>query len=193
MQDSILIQGLRNMDQEMFRELVNRYQQPLMRLCRGFLHNEEDARDMTQEIFLEVVKSIHNFRGNARLSTWLYRIAVNKCLNQIRTNKIRNTFIIFDPLQLTEKKGNHYTGHTEGSGPDTNIEKADRRKHIRKALDSLPANQKIALILNKYMDLTYKEISEIMDVSVPAVESLIHRAKTRLQDKLFRLYRKNLL
>lgn len=92
------IGSLQNGSQEAFKRLVELYQVPLIRLCKGFLHKEEDARDIVQETFIEVFESVQQFRGEAKLSTWLYRIAVNKSLNYIRKNKINRLFIHPDLL-----------------------------------------------------------------------------------------------
>ena len=193
MQESDFVHGIRNMDQEMFRELVSRYQESLIRLCKGFLHNEEDARDVTQEIFIEVIESISHFRENAKLSTWLYRIAVNKALNHLRKNKLKHLSISLDMLHSNVRSMPYKSNSYESIDPADNMEKSDRKKQIRLAIDGLPKNQRIAFVLNKYLDLSYREIADIMDISVSAVESLIHRAKINLQKKLLRLYRKNLL
>jgi RNA polymerase sigma-70 factor, ECF subfamily len=193
MQDTELINGLKNGNQEEFKRLVELHQVPLMRLCKGFLHNEEDAKDIVQETFIEVFESIHQFREDARLSTWLYRIAVNKSLNLIRNNKINRLLISLDVFH-SEKNGGQIAHPDDRSDlPDVFLENQEKTLQIRQVIDSLPENQRIAFILNKYEDLTYKEIAEVMEISVYSVESLLHRAKLNLQKKLFKLYKKNLI
>jgi RNA polymerase sigma-70 factor (ECF subfamily) len=194
MHDADFIVGLKNGDQDVFKKLVEQHQVPLVRLCKGFLHDEEDARDIVQETFIEVFESIHHFRQDARLSTWLYRIAVNKSLNLLRKKKINRLLVSLDVFSAKETNDVEYG--TTGPGqnlPGDKLEKNEKMKQIRKAVDSLPGNQRIVFILNKYMDLTNKEVAEVMDISLSAVESLMHRAKMNLQKKLFNLYKKNLI
>lgn len=193
MQESDFVDGLKNRDQNKFRELVNRYQLPLIKLCKGFLHNEEDAKDITQETFIEILDSIDGFRGDAKISTWLYRIAINKSLNFLRKKKYHISFIKLD--SFFSREGVYHNGviASDDRHPDGNVEMHDRKKQIRKALDCLPKNQRIAFVLNKYLNLSYKEIADVMETSVASVESLIHRAKLGLQQRLYKLYRKNLL
>ncbi len=193
MQESQFISRLKNGDHDAFRLLIDQYQEPLLKLCKGFLHNDEDARDVTQETFIEVIQAIKSFRGNAKLSTWLYRIAVNKSLNLIRKRKHVISFRAFDLLSHSERNPNKSLVNTDSYTFFDPVEKEERKKHIKKALDTLPENQRIAFLLNKYMNLSYKEIAETMEVTVSAVESLIHRAKANLQKKLYKYYRKNLL
>jgi RNA polymerase sigma-70 factor (ECF subfamily) len=186
------IEGLKKGDEKVFREFVDQYQLSLLKLCTGFLHNEEDAKDIVQDVFIEVFHSIGQFRGNALLSTWLYRIAVNKSLNQIKKNKNRKLMASIDSMLSARKKVISDIAN-ESEISDRNIEHKEQAKIIRKAIDMLPGNQRIAFVLNKYQDLSYKDISGVMDISLSAVESLIHRAKMNLQKKLYNLYKKNLI
>lgn len=190
MTDSVFIEGLKKGDEEIFRKFIDQHQSHLLRLCNGFLHNREDSRDLVQEVFIEVFRSIHSFRGDSSLSTWLYRIAVNKSLNFVRSNKkLLKNFSVH--LSKNKKSGTDITDESQNS--DRNIEQLERAKHIRKIINILPKNQRIAFILNKYEDFSYQDISEIMAISLSAVESLIHRAKTNLQKKLYYLYKNNML
>ena len=178
----------------MFRQLIEQFQVPLVRLSKGFLHNEEDARDVVQETFIEVFESIERFRADASLFTWIYRIAVNKSLNLVRKRKISGWMMNMD----SHSTDNSHTRDTEimdkGSKmPGNRLEEKERSGIIRKAIDSLPVNQRIAFVLHNYHDLSYKEIAVVMEISLPSVESLIHRAKEGLQKRLYKMYKKNLL
>lgn len=186
------IEGLKRGDEKVFREFFDQYQLSLLKLCIGFFHNEEDAKDIVQDVFIEVFQSIGQFRGDALLSTWLFRIAVNKSMNQIRKNKNRRILSSFNSvLPFNKKDITDITDESEIS--DRHIESKEQAKIIRKAIDLLPGNQRIAFILSKYQDLSYKDISEVMNISLSAVESLIHRAKLSLQKKLYNLYKKKLI
>jgi RNA polymerase sigma-70 factor (ECF subfamily) len=192
MTESEYIRGLKRGDEKVFREFVDTYQTSLLRLCMGFLHDEEDAKDIVQDVFIEVFQSVGKFRKEASLSTWLYRIAVNKSLNQIKKDRNRKLFAgINSVLPLKREAVSDIADESMGS--DRRIEKEERAKAVRKAIGQLPENQRIAFILSKYQDLPYSDISDVMGISLSAVESLIHRAKLGLQRKLFRLYKKNLI
>jgi RNA polymerase sigma-70 factor (ECF subfamily) len=192
MTESEYIEGLKRGDEKFFREFVNQYQLSLLRLCNGFLHNEEEARDIVQDVFVEVFQSIENFRGDAALTTWLYRIAVNKSLNQIKKNKNKKLLTGIESVFSSHKR-NMENITDESEMIDRNIEKEEQEKVIRKTIDLLPKNQRTAFIMSKYQDLSYQDISETMNISLSAVESLIHRAKLNLQKKLLILRKKNLI
>lgn len=186
------IEGLRRGDEKVFREFVDQYQLSLLKLCVGFLHDEEDAKDIVQDVFIEVFQSVEQFRGDSLLSTWLFRIAVNKSLNQIRKNKNKRVLASIDSVLSANRKV-MVNIPDESEVSDKYIENEERAKIIRQTIDRLPKNQRIAFVLSKYQDLSYKEISEVMNISLSAVEALIHRAKLNLQKKLLNQYKKNLI
>jgi RNA polymerase sigma factor (sigma-70 family) len=178
-------------NQQAFRMFVEKNQLTVIKTCNGFIHNLEDAEDIAQEVFLEVYKSIHNFREESKLSTWLYRIAVNKSLNHLRKYKLKKNLKSIESLFITNKNMINEIRDNSNLLPDDKIEQSEKAKILYRAIDSLSTNQRISFILNKYEDLSYKEIAEIMNASLSAVESLIHRAKINLQKKLFNYYKKN--
>lgn len=188
MSEDEIIQRLKNGDENAFRYFVEKYQQRVVNACFGFVHNTEDAEDIAQDVFIEVFRSIGKFRADSKLSTWLYRIAVNRSLNFIRDNKRRKWF----RSEKEEKKSEMYDIAPDDSGsPLTEIENSQRARLLHEAIDSLPKNQRIAFTMNKYEDLSYKKISEVMNTSISSVESLIHRAKKNLQKKLYSCYKNN--
>lgn len=193
MNDAEVIAGLKEGNQVVFRNIVELYQVPLIRLCKGFLHHDADAKDVVQETFIEVFESIHQFRGESRLSTWIYRIAVNKSLNLIRRNKHKRWLISLEVLGTPRYAEQPILPDNSYDQPGYLMEDREKARHIRKAIDTLPENQRIAFILSKYQELSYKEIAEVMEISLASVESLLFRAKSNLQKKLFTLYKKNLL
>lgn len=163
-------------------QFVMKFQDKVFRTCLGFVQNADDASDLTQDVFLSVLESIESFRNQAQLSTWVYRIAVNKSLNFLKKKKTRN---IFQNLETLFARKDATENHEFVHNPL--IEKENRQevaKLLKNALERLPENQRIAFTLSKYEDLPNGEISTIMDVSVPAVESLLHRAKLNLQKSL---------
>jgi len=190
MSEADIINRLQQGDEKTFRELVDTYRQMVVNTCFGLLHNIEDAEDVAQDVFIEVFRSAENFRGDSKISTWIYRIAVNRSLNFIRDNKRKRWFQSFENAASTKQTWLNNLKSQNSDNPDFDLENSERSAVLHKAIDSLPENQKIAFTLNKYEDLTYKEISEVMNLSVASVESLIHRAKKNLQKKLYHCYKK---
>jgi RNA polymerase sigma-70 factor, ECF subfamily len=187
MTETEIIQKLQQGNEQAFKNLVENYQNLVVNTCFGMVHNNEDAEDIAQDVFIEVFRSIQNFRADAKLSTWLYRIAVNRSLNHIRDNKRRKWFQSFDDVV---KEKNLQINHYASENPGTELESLQRANILHEAIGSLPENQKTAFTLNKYEDLSYKEIADIMNITVASVESLIHRAKVGLQKKLYICYKK---
>ncbi len=191
--DTEIINQLIKRDETAFRIFVEKYQQLVVNTCNGFVHNSDDAHDIAQEVFIEIFSSIDNFRKESKISTWLYRIAVNKSLNFIRKNKKHNILRSIDSY-FNDSDGDDNKFEVPDNDlryNETGLENQERVDILHKAIGSLSKNQKIAFTLNKYDDVQYKEIAEIMDISLSAVESLIHRAKLKLQKKLLNYYKKN--
>jgi len=190
MSETEIIQKLQKGNEQAFRELVENYKKMVVNTCFGMVHNTEDAEDIAQEVFIEVFRSINNFRADSKLSTWLYRMAVNRSLNFIRDHKRNKWFQSFEDSvrsknALHENLINRNTDH-----PEYILENTQRATLLHEAIDSLAENQKVAFTLSKYEELSYQEISKVMDVSVSSVESLLHRAKKNLQKKLYLCYKK---
>lgn len=190
MEESRLIKEIQDGNQNAFRLLVEKHQQKVVNTCFGIVHSRADAEDLAQDVFLEVFRTAGNFRGDAKISTWMYRIATNRSLNFIR-NKNRKGF--FQSIEEAFTGGRNRNNEISDSGsdqPDGNITDQQRSALLYKTIDKLPEKQRVAFTLNKYEELTYQQIAEIMDISLASVESLIHRAKKNLQDQLYECYKK---
>lgn len=174
MSENELIEKLIAGDEKAFRSFIEAHQQKVFRTCIGFLHDKEDAEDVTQEVFIEVFRSVKNYKGNAALSTWLYRIAVNKSLNFLQKRKGGFLVSLKEVLGISETVYN----------PQKELLIKERNSFLANAIDQLPEKQRIAFTLAKYDDLSYQEIAEVMQTSVSSVESLIVRAKSNLQKML---------
>lgn len=185
-----IIEQLKQGNEQAFRKLVESYQKLVVNTCYGLLHNREDAEDVAQEVFIEVYRSIDNFRADAKLSTWLYRIAVNRSLNHIRDNKKHRWFSSFESDVKTENKKLFQVETSKTDQPEFELENKQRAIILHEAIGSLPENQKVAFSLSKYEDLSYQEIADVMELSVSSVESLLFRAKKNLQKKLYTCYKK---
>jgi len=189
MEDKTLITNVINNQPGAFQHLVEKHQNMVINTCQGFLHNYQDAQDVAQEVFIEVYRSIQKFRSESKLSTWLYRISVNKSLNYIRDNKKRSWFQSLDILFEIENKTNKSGAFSES--PEEILENNERSTIVQNAIDKLATNQKVAFTLHKYENLSYSEIAEVMNTSLSSVESLIFRAKKSLQKHLLNYYKKN--
>jgi RNA polymerase sigma-70 factor, ECF subfamily len=183
MNEQELIDGLIIQTKDAIQYLVNTYQKNVIKTAYYFVSNMEDAEDISQEVFLEIIHSIKRYSKKSSLYTWIYRITVNRSLDHLRKQKRRNFLHqIGTFMQVSNEDGNKHLH--EPSATDTGNEENEKRAVIENAIGSLPENQRIAFILSKYDELAYKEIAEIMNLSLSSVESLIHRAKINLQHKL---------
>ncbi len=177
--DADLIDKIRSGDQAAFKELFDTYHKSVFRLCLRMLRNSQEAEDMTQDVFLKVFLQIKKFRGESSISTWLYRIAVNLCLNHLRRKK----YARFLSLDFLAEKGKQPAQQPEKE-PLARLTQEEKKALVWNAVDSLPKNQRVAVILNHYMDFSYDEIAETMELSAASVRSLLFRGKKSLQKRL---------
>lgn len=183
-----LISRLITGDSKAYRYLIDTHRSRVYNTLVGMLKHTEDAEDLTQEVFIEVFRSIANFRGQSRLSTWLYRVAISKALELKKYNgrKKRFAFVVsiftHDGTALKYDAAHYYH-------PGVQLEEKERTAMVLKAISKLPALQSTAFKLHKIDNLSYAEVAEEMQTSVPAVESLIHRAKVNLQKHLGSYYK----
>jgi RNA polymerase sigma-70 factor (ECF subfamily) len=184
MTDNDLIKLILQGDKDKFRILVEQYQQMVFRTIMGFLHNKDDADDLTQEVFIQAYTSLSRFKGEATFSTWLYRIAVNASLNKVRKSSKNIILQRIDALFGAEKAKEHPFTLSDMENPENIIIRQEHVKWIQKALDTLPENQRTAIILSKYDNFSQREIAEIMNTTEGAVEALLQRAKKNLREKL---------
>ena len=190
MSDTEIIEQLKQGSQLAFKKLVETYQKLVINTCYGLVQNREDAEDIAQDVFIEVYRNINNFRADSKISTWLYRIAVNRSLNYIRDNKKHKWFRSFEDEVAAKNKHLQQLESPKTEQPEYELENKQRATILHEAISDLPQNQKIAFTLSKYEDLSYQEISQVMELSVSSVESLLFRAKKNLQKKLYKCYKK---
>lgn len=190
MDESELIKGIQQSDRQAFRILVETYQKMVVNTCLGIVHNQADAEDLAQDVFMEVFRTSGNFRGDSKLSTWLYRIATNRSLNFIRNTKRKRFWQSIEETFAGGRNNHREISENRGDQPDNEINETQRKQVLYHAIDQLTEKQRVAFTLNKYEDLSYQQIAEIMEISLASVESLIHRAKKNLQDQLYECYKK---
>lgn len=177
-----LIEGLKKGEETAFKYLVDTYKDRVFNTALGIVQNAEDAEDVAQEVFIQVYRSIHHFKGESKLSTWLYRIATTRALDLLRSRKSKKRFGFIQ--RLFGEEGEPVQDIPDFNHPGVALEKKENAAKLFRAIAKLPENQKTAFTLHKMEDLSYQEISEVMQTTVPAVESLMHRAKQNLRKLL---------
>jgi RNA polymerase sigma-70 factor, ECF subfamily len=190
MTDNEIIINILHGDRDKFRILVEKYQSMVFRTCMGFLHDKDDVDDLTQDIFIQAYQSLHSFKGEAAFSTWIYRIAVNASLNTVRKNSRNQGLNRLDSLFGSDKNKEISLPVFDTENPESILIRQEHSKWVQNALDSLPENQRTAIVLSKYDDLSQKEIAEVMKTTEGAVEALIQRAKSNLRARLSSSYKK---
>jgi RNA polymerase sigma-70 factor (ECF subfamily) len=167
--DQGLIERFRAGERPAFDALVRRYQQPIYYLALRYLKNEADASDATQQTFVKVFKSLQRFRGASTFRTWIYRIAINLCLNHLRDKRREQ------PSEIAEDALT-----TTPTGPQRLIDD-EQTKRLREAISELPPKQRMVLELRIYDELKFREVAELINCSENAAKVNFHHAVTRLR------------
>lgn len=191
MHDLDILGDLRDGRDTAFRTLVERYQGIVLNCAYRFVRDRETAKDLTQEVFMEVYESLASFRGEAALSTWIYRIAVTRSLNHLKAMKRKKRFAFLTSL-IGESQDAAQATADAADDPAAILENRERARILHDALEMLPETQRVAFTLSKVDGMSYQEIALVMNVSLSAVESLIHRARVRLRSLLRDYYRQHL-
>ncbi len=169
-------------DTNAFRQLVEMHHKKVIRICLSFVNNAYDAEDIAQEVFIEMFRSLKNFRKEASVSTWLYRMSVNKSLDFIRQTKRQKRGS--GKVGLMDKNELEQLSISHKQLPSDSIEEEEKRNLLYLAIEQLPERQKKALLLSQIKELKQNEVAEIMETSVSSVESLLVRAKRKLKETL---------
>ena len=177
MNEQELIKLLREKNEPAFKWLVDTYHQRVYNTVLSLVQNVSEAEDVAQEVFIKIFESIISFRGEAKLSTWIYRISVHKALDKIKRTKTKKRFALFVPWTQSEPEEPFYH-------PGLMLDKKEKGAVLFQAIRQLPDNQQIAFTLIKVQGMNYEEVSRIMKISVKAIESLLSRAKINLQKTL---------
>lgn len=178
-----LIEGLKRGEESAFRILVEQYQDLVYNTALGVVQNAADAEDVAQEVFIQIFRSIGNFKLEAKLSTWIYRITTTRALDLLRARKSKKRFGLLKRLWETEED-NPMDSLEDFNHPGVALEQKENAAKLMEAIAQLPENQKVAFVLHKLEGLSYLEISEVMGNTIAAVESLMHRARLNLRKLL---------
>lgn len=165
-------------DKNAFRELYKLFSSKVYNTALSYVQNEQDAEEVTQDVFTSIFRNAGKFKGSAAVSTWIYRITVNTSLNYLKKKK-RFSFLTFGVSELERPDFEH---------PGVLLENKENAKALFKVIDTLPDSQKTAFILSFVEELPRQKVADIMDVSLKAVESLLQRGKKNLRTKLGKSY-----
>ncbi|HVE55549.1 MAG TPA: sigma-70 family RNA polymerase sigma factor [Pyrinomonadaceae bacterium] len=165
-----------------FGEIVRRWERKIFALCFGMLSREDDAKDAAQETFIAAYRNLPNFRGEAKVSSWLHRIAVNQCLTKQRRTKTRSETFLDDENNAEERV---FIAPVHQS-PARITEQNERLSHVRQAVHALPADLRQVIVMKEFEEMTFQEISETLDLPLSTVKSRVYTALKQLRMKLER-------
>ena len=182
--DAALMLRVKKGDRTAFASLVEKYQQPVMNFIHRTLRDETEAEDVAQNVFLQVYKSAPRYVTTAKFSTWLFTIARNLCLNEIRRRSRHPAESLDATRPDSEDQPLHQIEDKQTFTPPASLLQGELEEKIAEALAELPENQRTALLLCRQDELSYEEIAEVLDCSLSATKSLIHRGRETLKAKL---------
>jgi RNA polymerase sigma factor (sigma-70 family) len=185
-----LVLLLQQGDESAFKKLVDEWQNMVYNTAIGIVQNEDDADDITQEVFIQVYQSVSSFKGESKFSTWLYRVTVSKALDHEKKKKRKKRFGFVQSLFGAD--GEEQVHAVEFNHPGVQMEKKEKAGELFSALKQLPDKQRIAFTLHKLEGQSYQQVAEIMNTTLYAVESLMSRAKTNLKKELKKYYENNI-
>ena len=182
--DTQLMLRVKRGDKRAFAGLVEKYKQPVMNLIVRMIQDETEAEDVAQQVFIQVYKSAPRYEASAKFVTWLFTIARNLCLNEIRRRSRHPTDSLEAPARVgDEARMPQHEDHGATSPPEALMRRELERK-IEEALAELPENQRTAILLCRQGEMSYEDIAEVIDCSLSATKSLIHRGRETLKSRL---------
>lgn len=173
-------------NQPHFERLYHEYKTLVFNVALNYLQNVEDAEEITQDVFVKIYNSLSNFNQKSSYKTWIYRITINQCLDYIKQKNSQRRIFIFGRKSQNEQE---YLNTSTFEHPGILMENKEDAALLFEVINTLPENQKTAFLLSKLDGLSNPEISEIMQLSISSIESLIFRAKAALQEKLAEKYK----
>ncbi|MBI4325864.1 MAG: sigma-70 family RNA polymerase sigma factor [Chloroflexi bacterium] len=182
--DAALMLRVKQGDMAAFEELVQKYKQPVMNLIYRSLQDATEAEDLAQNVFVQVFKSAHRYRASAKFSTWLYTIARNLCLNEIRRRSRHPAQSLESTQSENEDQPARQFEDVKNDSPPDRLLQGELAQKIGQALAELPENQRTAILLFREEEMSYEEIAAILKCSLSATKSLIHRGRETLKLKL---------
>jgi RNA polymerase sigma-70 factor (ECF subfamily) len=183
--DEIIVERALTGDADAFGELVRRWERRIFALTYGMLGREEDARDATQETFLAAFRNLRGFRGEAKVSSWLHRIAVNQCITRQRRSKVRSESALDDETDAAvfATPLSHSPAHV--------VEGRQETAAVRRAINSLPTELRQVVVMKEFEELTFREIADALDLPLSTVKSRLYTALKQLQMRLQKFESRN--
>lgn len=178
--EQVLIDRSKAGDVAAFEELISVYQKKIYNLTFRMLGNLNDADDLTQETFIRVFKSISNFKGESTFSTWIYRIATNVCLDELRKRKNKKAISLDEEIKVDDGEIKRQI-ESDTPLPDEIAEKEELRLFVKNAIESLPEEQRLIISLRDIQGLSYDEIAQVLECPSGTVKSRINRARQALK------------
>jgi len=181
--DEQLVELAVSKEPEAFGEIVKRWERKIFALCFGMLGREDEARDAAQEAFIAAYRNLSKFRGDAKVSSWLHRIAVNQCLTTKRRARTRSE----DFLDDDKHEEDRFFVAPDRLSPSRTIEANERLNLVRQAVTSLPSDLRQVVVMKEFEEMTFQEISETLEVPLSTVKSRLYTALKQLKMKLERV------
>ncbi len=185
--DAELVNRFKEGDRSAYAEIVRCYQDRVYSLCLRWMHDDQIAREVAQDVFLALYRSLAKFRGDAQLSTWIYRVVINHCKNKRLYRKRRHTNF-HEPLEGKRVDDDRPARQIAADGPGTDAatHRTEAENLVREALETLDEEQRMIIVMRDVEDLGYEEIAEILGVARGTVKSRLHRARAHLAKVLAR-------
>jgi RNA polymerase sigma-70 factor (ECF subfamily) len=182
--DEVIVERALTGDADAFGELVRRWERRIFALTYGMLGREEDARDATQETFLAAFRNLRGFRGEAKVSSWLHRIAVNQCISRQRRARVRSESALEDDTADSfAAPFSHSPAHVAEGRQETLA--------VRRAINSLPIELRQVVVMKEFEELTFREIADALDLPLSTVKSRLYTALKQLQMRLQKFESRN--
>lgn len=187
--DEVLVRRAQGGDYPSFEELVKRYEKKIYNLAYRFTRNRDDSNDVLQETFMQAFRGIVNFKGKSKFSTWLHRIAVNICLMKKRKNARARMVSLDKPVSIDDREELNVQLRDDWTkSPLATLENEEVKETISRAVDSMPEQYRNVFVLKGSNGSSNKEVAEILNISVPAMKSRLHRARLFLRDELSKYF-----
>ncbi|MBB6218694.1 RNA polymerase sigma-70 factor (ECF subfamily) [Anaerosolibacter carboniphilus] len=175
MTDEEIVKRIIQGDHEMFPQLIDRYKDKIFALVYRYTNDYGEAQDIAQEVFIKIYKQMHTFRFQSKVSTWLYRVATNSCIDWSRKRKTKQdtTYLINEELVMDQERG-----------PEQLMILNEQREAVRDVINRLPENYKLLIIMYHFQNMRYKEISEVLDMPMKTIETGLYRARAMIKKQM---------
>ena len=167
-----------------FEFLVHRYQDRLVNYINGIIRDYDRAIDLSQDTFIRVFRNAHRYEGKYQFSTWLYRIATNLAIDELRRRERKGRFFFYNVLDFFQSEGRTVPLPDRRNCPERTLDTKEKAQHLQTAIDSLSEKYRLPFILKEVQGLSYEETSQVLNISLGTVKSRIHRAKMLLRERL---------